>query len=80
MPYLEYRIRKVKLLPGSDIQYLGYGVDTITNLGLSFPSNVLPSQYTSIEAEGFAIGFKRTRAKKIQQLTTNEALDFTVYQ
>lgn len=80
MPYLEYRIRKVKSFPGSETQYLGYGVDSITNMGLSFSSNSLPSQYTTIDAEGFAVGFKRTRTKKIQQLTTNEALDFTVYQ
>lgn len=40
----------------------------------------IPQQYTTIMAEGYAPGFKQTIIKKLQQATTNEALDFTVFQ
>ncbi len=81
LPYLEYRVRRVANNIGglSAIQFFGYGVDTITNQNLEL-NTLIPSQYTSVSAEGYRSGFKRTRIKKIQQLTTSEALDFTVFQ
>ncbi len=54
------------------IPYLEYKLD--------FGGTSIPQQYTTITAEGYAPGFKQTIIKKLQQATTNEALDFTVFQ
>ena len=47
----------------------------ISNLG-----TVIPSQYMTIHAEGYAYGFLRSRDIQFPQITTNTALDFAVLQ
>lgn len=40
----------------------------------------VPLQTAVIEAQGYAGGFRKNITRFIQQMTTNEALDFTVFQ
>jgi hypothetical protein len=40
----------------------------------------IPLQTAVIETEGYAGGFRKNITRFIQQMTTNEALDFTVFQ
>lgn len=55
------------------IPYLEYKIDMWTN-----PS--LPLQYAIINTDGFSYWFKKSIKKEVRQTTTNEALDFTVFQ
>ena len=66
----------------------------INPLTLSTPANILapyleyqasfnigiPLQYATVKTQGFAMGFRQDMTKMLRQLTTNEALDFTVFQ
>lgn len=56
------------------IPYLEYRVD------IWWTNAAIPLQYAKINAEGFSYGFKKTIKKEVLQTTTNEALDFTVFQ
>jgi|GEM_PF-6295274 len=40
----------------------------------------IPLQFATINAEGYAAGFRQNITRYVQQLTTNEAMDFTVFQ
>lgn len=40
----------------------------------------IPLQTAVIETQGYAGGFRKNITRFIQQMTTNEALDFTVFQ
>lgn len=40
----------------------------------------IPLQTATVEAQGYAGGFRKNITRFIQQMTTNEALDFTVFQ
>jgi hypothetical protein len=57
---------------GIAIPYLEYRID--------FWSTFVPQQYAIIKADGYAGGFKQSIQKPVQQLTTNETLDFTIFQ
>ncbi|MDP2103935.1 MAG: hypothetical protein Q8K26_03375 [Candidatus Gracilibacteria bacterium] len=41
---------------------------------------LVPLQFATINAEGYAGGFRQNITRYVQQLTTNEAMDFTVFQ
>lgn len=43
-------------------------------------ANSIPLQTAVIETQGYAGGFRKNITRFIQQMTTNEALDFTVFQ
>lgn len=40
----------------------------------------IPDQYASIKSDWYSYWYKRTINKQVRQLTTNEALDFTIFQ
>ncbi len=87
LPYLEYRIRKHTSgsyvggsFPGSGWSNMfGYGSNGIINYGHTL-SQQIPAQFAEINAVGYAAGFKRTRTQFVDQLTTSDGLDFTIFQ
>jgi hypothetical protein len=52
--------------------YLEYKID--------FLWSTIPNQYSKIESNWNAFWFKRTIKRNVEQLTSNEAMDFTVFQ
>lgn len=56
------------------LPYLEYKIE------LDWTNPTAPLQYATIRADGYSYWFKRSLKRDIQQLTTNEALDFTVFQ
>lgn len=66
-------IRPLKLVNGKTIPYLEYQVE--------FPnSTILPLQFMTLQSYGYSRGYIRTRRIFVPQITTNTALDFTVFQ
>lgn len=66
-------IRPLKLVNGKTIPYLEYQVQ--------FPnSTILPLQFMTLQSYGYSRGYIRTRRIFVPQITTNTALDFTVFQ
>jgi hypothetical protein len=59
--------------PPSPISNLEYQIDF-------WAGAAIPMQYAVISAEWYAYWFKRNIRKEIRQITTNEALDFTIFQ
>ncbi|EKD65789.1 MAG: hypothetical protein ACD_49C00085G0004 [uncultured bacterium (gcode 4)] len=48
---------------------------------ITFPTwTLIPNQYTKIVSDWNSFWFKRTIKKNVEQLTSNEAMDFTVFQ
>jgi hypothetical protein len=64
------------LTTGKPLPYLEYKITVPVGLGFS----TIPEQWTHVSAEGYVRGFKRTVQEDVEQGTTNEALDFTVFQ
>ncbi|MCK9272380.1 hypothetical protein M0P65_02425 [Candidatus Gracilibacteria bacterium] len=65
-------INPLLLSNGQIAPYLEYKID--------FLGSTIPNQYSKIESNGNAFGFKRTIKRNVEQLTSNEAMDFTVFQ
>ncbi|EKE29848.1 MAG: hypothetical protein ACD_2C00088G0013 [uncultured bacterium (gcode 4)] len=57
---------------GKSIPYLEYRLTT--------SANPIPNQYATINSDWYSYWFKRHIRREMKQLTTNEALDFTVFQ
>ncbi len=58
---------------GRPISFIEYKIIFGTN-----PS--IPQEFMKIKATGYANGFLRTRTLELPQMTTNQALDFAVFQ
>lgn len=65
-------INPLILSDGGYAPYLEYKIT-----GFATP---VPQQYAVINAAGYSVGFKQNIQKQVQQTTTNEALDFTIFQ
>lgn len=65
-------IRTIPTTDGRMLPFLEYKID--------FDTTTLPSQYMTLQTDGYAHGFLRSRTVKVQQITTNTALDFAVLQ
>ncbi len=59
-------------VPTQDIPFLEY---KITGLNVS-----IPQEFMTIESQGYAYGFMRSRTLRLPQITTNNTLDFAVVQ
>jgi hypothetical protein len=85
IPYIEYRIRWVGVLSGARIDdcFLKYGTpgkndaDCGTGFRLEF---AVPLQSSTIISTAQAWSFKKTDSRRLDQVSTAEGLDFTVFQ
>jgi lysozyme family protein len=66
-------INPLVLADSTTVPYLEYQIDF-------WQGKSVPQQYAVITADGYASGFKQTIQRQAEQITTNEALDFTIFQ
>ena len=64
-------LRPLVLVGGTAVPYLEYRITSLTPI---------PEQWIRISAEGYVRGFRKTRYREVEQVTTEEAMDFTVFQ
>jgi hypothetical protein len=86
IPYVEYRIRGAGgLTAGSTANtcFLQYGTPKTNDLdcGNGFRlSNAIPLQSSTITSTAQVKGFKKVDSRRLDQITTTEGLDFTIFQ
>jgi hypothetical protein len=85
IPYIEYRVRGAGGLSGGAISscFLQYGTpgqtDAICGTGFRL-SNAIPLQSSTITSTAQVRGFKKVDTRSLEQTTTAEGLDFTIFQ
>lgn len=80
LPYLEYRMRKQNSsLSLNDCLKTYSSTSSPSSCGIELDAS-LPLQFTQINSEWTVLGFRRSIRRVIEQLTTAEGLDFTVFQ